>query len=356
MGKSFVRQAFYSPTPGATNANTGALPSSFIAYDTAGSLYTQNFDALPDPGPTSVNSDNPVTIDGVTYSLANPYDFAFPAITNGGTGGLGLPGLAGWHGSSAVLSRFGATDGDQTTGGQISFGLPNGSNRALGLLATSTTGATAFGAKIINNTGAALNTITVQATGELWRQSNLPKTLQCFYTIDPTATATIPTQATNNALPTLNVLFPTDAGAAGGVAVDGTASANQTQLSANNQPVTWPAGAALWLIWQMPDPTGKAQGLAIDNLSFSATSQQTMTNSPVTISLQTSPDSPFMISWPTSASGYQVYTTTNLEPPVTWTLVTSAGNRDQRHVLPANPAHQRRTVLPPVSLAVTKRC
>jgi hypothetical protein len=72
--------------------------------------------------------------------------------------------------------RFGATDGDQTTGGQISFGLPNSSNRALGLLATSTTGYTAFGAKFINNTGQTLNYINLQVTGEVWRQSNLPKT------------------------------------------------------------------------------------------------------------------------------------------------------------------------------------
>ncbi len=211
-GQSFVRQAFYSPTPGTTNGNIGGPPSSSIAYNIAGSTYTQSFDALPNPGATSVNSANPVTIDGVTYSLANPYDFAFPAMTNGSTGGLGLASLEGWYGSSSLLARFGATDGDQTTGGQISFGLPNDGNRALGLLATSTTGTTAFGAKIINNTGSALNYITVQATGELWRQSSLPKTLQCFYAIDPTATAPMPSQATAY-LPTLNVIFPTDGGA-----------------------------------------------------------------------------------------------------------------------------------------------
>jgi hypothetical protein len=43
-------------------------------------------------------------------------------------------------------------------------------------------------------------------------------------------------------------------------------------LSVWNQAITnWPPGAALWLVWQMPDSTGKAQGLGIDNLSFSAT-------------------------------------------------------------------------------------
>ena len=148
--QSFVRMAFYSPTPGSPNADSGAPPASFIAYQTPGSIYAQNFDSLPDPGPASDNSDNPVTIDGVTYSLANPYDFAFPSMTNGGSGGLGIAAMAGWYGSSSLLSRFGATDGDQTAGGQISFGLPDSSNRALGLLATSSTGATAIAAKFIN--------------------------------------------------------------------------------------------------------------------------------------------------------------------------------------------------------------
>ena len=109
---------------------------------------------------TSVNSANPVTINGVTYSLSNPFDFAFPVSASGNNGGLGLSSLAGWYGladpTASVGTRFGATDGDQTTGGQISFGLPNSSNRALGLLATSTTGYTAFGAKFINGTSQTL--------------------------------------------------------------------------------------------------------------------------------------------------------------------------------------------------------
>jgi hypothetical protein len=72
-------------------------------------------------------------------------------------------------------------------------------------------------------------------------------------------------------LPSLNVSFPTVPADVGGAAVDGTSPANQVSLSLANQVITnWPPGAALWLIWDMTDPTGKAQGLAIDNLSFSA--------------------------------------------------------------------------------------
>jgi hypothetical protein len=320
-GQSFVRVQFYSPTPGASNANSGTPPASFIAYNAAGSVYTQTFDSLPDPGATSVNTANPVTIDGITYSLANPYDFAFPAMTNG-AGGLGLPALAGWYGSSALLSRFGATDGDQTTGGQISFGLPSSSDRALGMLATSSTGSTAIGAKFINNTGTALNFITLQVTGEIWRQSNLPKTLQCYYWIDPTATEPMPSQATAY-LPALNVVFPTVSGDVGGAAVDGTAAANETYLAVTNQAITnWPSDAALWLVWQMVDSTGKSQGLAIDNLSFSATARSAPTNAP-SLSLQGTSANPFVITWPASAAGYQLYSATNLSPPVTWSLVTT---------------------------------
>ncbi len=321
-GQSFVRIAFYSPTPGASNINSGTPPASFIAYNTAGSTYTQNFDSLPDPGAKSVNTANPVTIDGITYSLANPYDFAFPSMTNASTGGLGLPTLTGWYGSSALLSRFGATDGDQTTGGQISFGDPNSSNRALGLLATSTTGSTAFGAKFINNPATALNAINVQATGELWRQSNLPKTLECYYWIDPTATAPMPSQATAY-LPALNVSFPTDASDVGGAATDGTTAVNQINLALPSQAITnWPAGAALWLVWEMADSTGKAQGLAIDNLSFTASLQGVSTNAPL-LGLQGSSANPLTISWPATAAGYQLYSATNLVPPVAWTLVTT---------------------------------
>ena len=273
-GQSFVRQAFFQPTPGGTNNGTSVPPPSFIPYLTAGDVYTQNFDSLPNPGLTSVNSANPVTINGITYSLSNPFDFAFPVSASGNNGGLGLSSLAGWYGladpTASVGTRFGATDGDQTTGGQISFGLPGSPNRALGLLATSTTGYTAFGAKFINGTSQTLRFMTLQVTGEIWRQSDLPKTLEFYYFIDPSATNVFSTSATAF-LPALNVSFPTVPADVGGAAVDGTAALNQTNLAVFDQVITnWAPGAALWLVWEMASPAGKSQGLAIDNLSFSA--------------------------------------------------------------------------------------
>jgi hypothetical protein len=313
-GQSFVRQMFYQPTPGGTNNGTSP-PSSFIPYLTAGDVYTQNFDSLPDPGLTSVNSANPVTINGITYSLSNPFDFAFPVSASGDNGGLGLASLAGWYGladlTASVGTRFGATDGDQTTGGQISFGLPGSPNRALGLLATSTTGYTAFGAKFINGTPQTLKFMSLQFTGEVWRQSDLPKTLDFYYLIDPSATNVFSTSATAF-LPALNVSFPTVPADVGGAAVDGTATFNQTNLDVFNQVITnWAPGAALWLVWEMASPAGKSQGLAIDNLSFSASGFPTGMVSPP-LGVQASGTN-LLLSCPTIAGlSYQWQYKTNL--------------------------------------------
>jgi hypothetical protein len=315
-GQSFVRQEFFQATPGASN-NVSAMPSpSFIGYTTPTAVYSQSFDSLPPPGATSVNANNPVTINNVTYSLGNPYDFAYPALSTG-SGGLGISTLAGWYGSSVATAQFGATDGDQTTGGQISFGLPNNSNRALGLLATSSTKGTAFGVRFINGSGITFTRMNLQFTGEVWRQSNVPKTLQFYYFVDLTGTNTFTTNVTA-LIPALDVKIPTVTGDVNGVAVDGTSSLNQTNLSVLNQAITnWPPGAALWLAWRMTDSTGKAQGLAIDNLSFSAS-----VPIPVSLVTQTSGTN-LILNW-TGIAGqtYQVEYKDDLTTP-TWTPLDS---------------------------------
>lgn len=311
-GQSFLRQEFFQATPGASNNGVALPPPSFVAYTVPGAVYTQNFDALPYQTGASVNADNPVTVNGITYSLANPYDFAFPAAASGNSGGLGLSGLAGWYGASGGSAQFGATDGDQTTGGDISFGMANSSQRALGLLATSSTKGTSFGLRLLNGTGITLTRMNVQFTGEVWRQSNLPKTLQFSYYVDLSGTNTFKPSSVTATIPVLNVTIPTVGADVGGVAVDGTSPANQTNLSVMNQTIAnWPPGAALWLVWQMPDSTGKAQGLAIDNLSFSA-------GVPVSVPMTIRPvGTNLVMGWPSVAGQtYQLEYKDNLMDPV----------------------------------------
>jgi hypothetical protein len=281
---------------GATNSQTVLLtvlvlpPPSFISYSSSGSIYTQNFDSLPNLGANYTVTQkpaNPVTIDGTNYSfgtISDIFDFAAPILTSGLPGGLGLSNtMSGWFGwaqgaSGSNTNYFGANAGDYTTGGIEDFGPTNSyaasMNRALGLQTTSSFGPAAFAARFINNTPDTLADMNLQFTGELWRQSNLPKTLSFYYVIDATGTNVFDTDTNHFVyLTNLNVTFPTNAADVGGTNVDGTLPVNQTVIGVANQAITnWPPGAALWLVWEYTDTTGKAQGIGIDNLSFSATS------------------------------------------------------------------------------------
>jgi hypothetical protein len=323
-GQSFSRQDFLIVTPGASNIEITLPEPSYVSYAQEGALYSQNFDSLPNPGSKSVNSANPVTISGVTYSLSNPFDFAFPVFASGGIGGLGLSNMAGWYGlanaSDSTGVRFGASSGSQATGGQISFGLPSNNNRALGLLATGVTGFTAFGVKFVNETTQTLTRINVAFKAELWRKSNLPKTLACSYLIDPSAIASFSTDATG-VITNLNISFPTSASATGGVAVDGTANANSANVSVVNQLINdWAPGAALWLVWEMADSTEKAQGLAMDNLVFSATHDLPPIPSP-SVAAASMVNGQLVLTWPTiSGAYYQLEYKTNLND-ASWTPV-----------------------------------
>lgn len=329
QGAYFLR---VSNGAGTTNSQTVSLtvvapnPSS-VPYSAAASVYTQNFDSLPNPGTASVNADNPVKIGATTYGLANPFDFSFPILPNSvdpatgiGLGGLGLSNsMPGWYALGLVAPKFGASNGDQSTGGAISFGSTNNvgasTNRALGLLATSSTGPTAFGLKLVNQTISPLNQITLHFTGELWRQAAVAKTLSFSYWIDPTGTNVFGTNSTAR-LNGLDVSFPTLASATNPVPVDGTAPANQISVGVTNQAIaTWNPSAALWLTWQMSDSAGKGQGLAIDDLVFSASAGQTVPPAVLSIGLS---GGNALISWPSGLVGYQLQSNSDLGNGAGW--------------------------------------
>jgi hypothetical protein len=289
---------------------------SFVSY--SNQVYTQTFDALPDPGTAgvagngtasasgvSVNSINnpldPGSINSVSYSLANPFDFAYPVINNSYIGGLGLStgatNMNGWYGAADTnltdgvdgITRFGAQNGDQSTGGVIDFGLNDvnggivGTNRALGLISTSTTGSTAFGLKLMNNSGTTLNYVNLGFIGEIWRNNTATRTMSFSYAIDATANSFVlmsQPEATNTApqdipntvtVPELAFSFPTNP--AGVLVVDGNQPANRVNLGTNNMALAnpWTPGGALWLIWSINFyGQGTGQGYAIDNFRFSA--------------------------------------------------------------------------------------
>lgn len=318
-----------------------APPPSFVAY--SNQVYVQDFDDLPDPGSNSVNSINnplnPGNIDGVAYSLANPFDFTYPVINSGYVGGLGLASMKGWYGAADTLypgvngiTRFGAQDGDQSTGGVIDFGPNddggvNGTNRALGLLSTSTVGSTTFALKLINENSFALNYVSLSFIGEMWRNGTTSRTMSFGYTLDNTAnTFELTSESISNStlLPDLNFSFPTVLSV---VNVNGFDPANQVDLSTNNMQLSspWPAGGALWLIWSIEFyGSGSGNGYAIDNFHFRAGANPLVQAvgplkiGNVNITVGTGVGLSF-----TNVPGasFTILSTTNLDAPVIWTPV-----------------------------------
>jgi hypothetical protein len=271
---------------------------SFVGY--SNQVYTQNFDSMPNPGLTTVNTSGgggPITIGSITYDPANPFDFAFPIyFPNQPVDGLGLSNtMSGWYGEcdgDTVSGQLGASCGDQTTGGIISFGLTNNlvvaGNRSLGLIATSTSGATHFGLKLINQTPNTLNYFNLSFVGEYWKgggsksePAGAPpsfKSMDFSYLVDPAGnnasfSANEITTSINNHDGNLSFAFP----ALAVVQLDGTNPTNQVTITTNNYALSspWTPGAALWLVWSITNAQGSGQGYGIDNMSFSASTAPT---------------------------------------------------------------------------------
>jgi hypothetical protein len=325
---------------------TVLVPPAHSQVSYSNQVYAQTFDSLPDPGSNSVNSINnpmdPGSINGVSYSLANPFDFAFPVVTGSFVGGLGLSNtMPGWYGAADTtfpgvdgISRFGAQDGDQTTGGIIDFGLNDnspvlGTNRALGLMSTATTGSTTMALKLVNTSGTTLNYVSLGFLGELWRNSTGLRTMSFGYTLDNSAnTFVLSAQSISNAttVSALTFSFPTNAQQ--GVVLNGALPANQTNLNVTNLALNapWPNGGALWLIWGVDFfGAGQGNGYGIDNLYFYASANQVATAvPPLQLNVPSyvqgvGPGSGLSLSFTNVPSAFfTVYYTTNLTAPVIW--------------------------------------
>ena len=276
-------------------------PHSFIAYTNLGQSYFQDFNSLPIPGGGSAEGLNPVHITYVMtniaamltnnayananmaselqYSIDNPVDFGFPILASGGIGGLGLSNkMNGWYGWAHTALVFAATKGDQSQGALVDNGgiyyadgtpLTGITNRALGLIATTKSGAVAFGAAFINKSTNTFKKINLSYIGELWRNNPNAQPLQFGYEVDPAGTnsALNPDTMLLTLDPSLDITFPTTDST---LIFDGTQSSNQMSRSVLGYALQqdWTPGSALWLVWQATT-LGSAQNLAMDNRSLS---------------------------------------------------------------------------------------
>jgi hypothetical protein len=171
------------------------------------------------------------------------------------------------------------------------------------LLATSTTGPTAFGVRFLNLTGGALGAFNLAYSSELWRETATAKAVTNFYYLDLSGTNGFLTNIVSGSL--TNLTFATGGTAWG---TNGPVSSNYVAFTSQAFATNWPAGAALWLIWEMNDSGGGGQGIGIDDLTFSA-------NSALPVQLNIAESAGNAIVWWASSGGTNLQVTTDLTQP-----------------------------------------
>jgi hypothetical protein len=133
-----------------------------IPYATLGSTSSQTFSTL---GATASSS---------TSITPNAYDLGTGSGTASSPGGSSLNGwsiYASLAGTSFKYQSLNDTAGGTsvTTGGIYNYGLASSpTNRALGMVSTTTSGFTTIAAEFVNNTSTTISQVNINYTGEQW--------------------------------------------------------------------------------------------------------------------------------------------------------------------------------------------
>jgi hypothetical protein len=233
-----------------TAAGSGTVTTpGYVAYSTASSNYTQNFNTLPSTG-LSTAATNGFGI-GPYFLNNNP--------VNAST-------VLGWQYANQIDSdvRILTDNGSSLSGAVFSYGATSNTERAMGVLASSSM-LGAFGVTLENTTGVNLYTATVSFDGEQWRNggSGASNQLKMQYNL---GAANI-LSGTWTDVPAAYFNSPVVSTTAG--AVDG---------NANAVPITatfilngsWAPGQTLNIRWVDTNEAGNDDGIGIDNFSFSA--------------------------------------------------------------------------------------
>lgn len=250
--------------------DAGLLPKSASAQvsinSLAGGPYHQDFDTLAESGTTNPWQDN-ATLPG-WYAATN---------TSGGKVLTYRPSTG--TGTAGALYSLGAN------------GINPASERALGSLASATSGTLAYGVRFANDTGADITSITITCTGEQWRNNNNSsvQTLAFSYRVSAMP-ITSPDPANTGAWTPFTALdfnTPTTGGTTG--PLDGNAAANRTVFSGVLLTgAAVPPGSEIFLRWRDVDDSGYDHCVAIDDLTVAFSGGTISTNAP-TYALVTPP-------------------------------------------------------------------
>jgi hypothetical protein len=251
---------------GAVAAVCGAASAdTVLAYETAGSAYTQNFNSLAGTGSSVAWSNNVST---PTVTGWNAYHNTSP--------GLNSTRQSTQTSTSSYLPGTGAGQ----AGGLYSFGSISSTDRALGMLGSgSYEGAITFAVK--NTTGSALTEFTLAWVMEQWRDAGNATAVAQSLVVDYKVTSVTSMSNLAEGLSYLTdaayttgftalrtVSSPVFTSTAG--ALDGNASANRVSVTDTISGLNWANNTVLVIRFWENNDAGNDHGLAIDDVSFTA--------------------------------------------------------------------------------------
>lgn len=187
--------------------------------------------------------------------------------------------LEGWYAAGAGTSSFATytafdstATGTNFDGGLYSFGT-DASDRALGLIGSSSGNPKRFGVVLKNTSTVPIKSFTISYTGEQWLSANTgTQTLQFKYARGTSlgADTLINDTGLSAEQPALSFTSPNTTGSG---PVDGNAAGNRTAVGpfVLNFSPDLAANEEAMLVWELDNVSGDDHGLAVDDLSVQAT-------------------------------------------------------------------------------------
>ncbi|MEH2264703.1 Calx-beta domain-containing protein [Nostoc sp.] len=171
--------------------------------------------------------------------------------------------ISGWY---TTRASYNPGTGTSNVGGLYSFGTSVG-DRALGSVASGTTGTISYGLRLQNNTGSPITKLQVGYTGEQWRNggNTSPQQLKFSYQIGSTLTSL--TTGTWTPVTSLDFTGPIATATPG--AINGNQTGNRVVITPVIFNLATPIanGEEIMLRWEDIDDGSNNHGLAIDDVS-----------------------------------------------------------------------------------------
>src|SRR5215475_6069407 len=214
-----------------------------------------------------------LTNGGSITALGTPLTGNFDSLASTGTGIVWTDNstIPGWYSTRAT---YNSGTGSSNAGALYSFGLAGtnpDTDRALGSVASGSTGTVFQAARLTNNTGGTITSLDISYVGEQWRNggNDAAHVLTFQYQVADAGVITGANTPTSGWTTFSPLSFTSPVTGTTAAALDGNATGNRTAMSATLT-VTVNNGQEIWLRWQDPDDTGNDHGLAIDDFSVTA--------------------------------------------------------------------------------------